>query len=71
MHFTTNLSQQSLRKLATNRAFTVDQTFSDRIPWKASRRFELDFCCLQHQLKPLNKKINDSPGNVMKTLYNY
>ena len=46
MHFTTNLSQQSLRKLATKGVFTVDKKFSDRVPWKASRRFELDFCCL-------------------------
>ena len=69
--FTTNLSQQSLRKLATKGIFTIDERFLDRFPWKVSRQFELGFCCFYHQSKLLNIKTNDSSGIVKKTLYNF
>ena len=54
--FTVNLSQQNLRKLAAKGIFTVDYRFSDRVPWKVSRQFKIDFCCLYHQSNHLNKK---------------
>ena len=69
--FTTNLLQQCLRKLATKGVFTVDERFSNRVPWKVSRQFELDFCCLYHESKPLKTKTNDSSGIEIKTLYTF
>ena len=52
--FTTKVSQKNPRKLATDGVFTVDGRFSDRLPLKVSRQYELVWCWFYHQSEPLN-----------------